>query len=987
MRPYRATSFNSPSRRALTGLPDYRKFYGNSAYIEGWGLYAESLGEQLHMYRDPYSHFGQLSSELFRAVRLVVDTGIHEKGWSREQAIAYFREHAPAQSLAEIDRYIAWPGQALSYKMGQLKILELRRQAERELGPKFDIREYHDVVLRDGVLPLELLQEQVQEYIRRRQIAMETALQDLKYAFRTLLRSPGFALAAILSLALGIGANTAIFTLTNAVFLNPLPVREPSRLLELYTVDHLTSANAITGRTAMSHANYEDFRDQNQAFSGLAAYSQSAVTLTGQGEPRQQRVDLISPNYFDVLGVKLALGRTFPADADRKPEPEAVLSDFAWENLFGRDEHVLGRTIELNSTVYTIVGVGPQGFKGPFVATTPDMIWIPISMYKEAMPQQIADLFPVRRFRAANVFGRLRTGVTERQALANLQTIAAQLEREYPRDNLGRSVEVSSLAEASLPFRPQQGIRISGALSAVVGFVLLIACVNLANLLLARSAKRAREMGIRTALGAGRGRLIRQLLTESLLLAAAGGLAGLILGRLGADLLWSFRPAVFGANNIPLRFDSHVFAFTAVIAVLTGLLFGLAPALQASVPNLSTILKSGGRGSTGNWGRSGVRGLLVTFEIALALVALIGAGLLLRSMQHAESIHPGFETEKLSLFRFDLGARHYSPEHGLEFMRTAIQAARATPGVQSAALATAPPLVGGILVTMYREGEDASKARGVLVAMNVVSPEYFDTLRIPLRQGRVFTPFDRNDTQHVAVVGASMAQRLWPGQDPIGRRFFYRELYEVIGVVEDVSAIPAGAAQEPLAYLPLDQNYQGSVSMVARSDGNPATILKQVTARIQRLDSNLALTNPATMPQLIARGLWAPRTGAALFGIFGLLAMLLAGVGIYGVMAYMVAQRTNEIGIRMALGARPRDVLRLIVGQGARFAVAGIIFGVLAALALSRLMSGLLFGIDAQDPLTFGIVSLILAGAALFAAWLPALRAARIDPVLALRQD
>ncbi|MGD1094677.1 MAG: ABC transporter permease [Bryobacteraceae bacterium] len=816
---------------------------------------------------------------------------------------------------------------------------------------------------------------------------MATALQDLKYAFRTLLHSPGFALAAILSLALGIGANTAIFTLTNAVFLNPLAVHEPSRVLELYTVDHLTSANGFNGRTPMSFANFEDFRDQNQAFSGLAGYSRSTATLSGQGEPRQQNVDLISANYFDVLGVKLARGRTFRSEADRKPEPETVLSDFAWQNLFGRDEHVLGRTVELNSTVYTIVGVGPEGFKGPLVWTNPDVIWVPTSMYREAMPQQVADLMPLRRFRNTSVFGRLKPGVSERQALANLETIAAQLEREYPRDNLGRAVEVSSLAEASLPFRPEQGMRVSGALSAVVGFVLLIACVNLANLLLARLAKRSREMGIRTALGAGRGRLIRQLLTESLLLAAAGGLAGLIIGRMGANLLWSFRPAFLGANDIPLRFDLHVFAFTAIVAIFTGLLFGLAPALQASVPNLSTILKSGGRGSTGNWGRTGVRGLLVTFEIALALVALIGAGLLLRSMRNAESIHPGFETGKLSLFRFDLGARHYSPEHGIEFMRTALEEARATPGVQSAALATAPPLAGGLVLTTYREGEDTSKAGGVLVAMNLVSPEYFDTLRIPLRQGRVFTPFDRNGTRHIAVVSVSMAQHLWPGQDPIGRRFFARELYEVVGVVEDVSAIPAGAASVPLAYLPLDQNYQSAVSLVARADGNPSPVLKQIMARIQRLDSSLALTNPVTMPELIAQRLWAPRTGAALFGIFGLLAMLLAGVGIYGVMAYMVAQRTNEIGIRMALGARPADVLRLVVGQGARFTAAGIIFGVLAALALSRLMSGLLFGIDAQDPLTFGLVSLILGGAALLAAWLPALRAARIDPVLALRQD
>jgi predicted permease len=820
---------------------------------------------------------------------------------------------------------------------------------------------------------------------------MQTFAQDVRYAFRTLAASPGFVAAAVLSLALGIGANTAIFTLTDAVFLNPLPVQEPSRIIEVYTVDHLTKTTNNLGRTGSSWLNFVDVRDQNQAFSGTAAYTFTGVSITGRGEPKPEDAQLVTANYFDVLGVKPALGRAFFPEEDRKPTPVAILSYSLWQNQFGGDPKIVNQTVELNSTAYTIVGVAPIGFKGTFSVGNPDIFWLPISMHTQALSGLSEPLFQNRRFRLMNIFGRLKPGVGERQALANLQTIASQLERAYPKDNLGRTFDGSPLSEAALGGIRDQAIRVTLALSVVVGLVLLIACVNLANLLLARSANRAREIGIRSALGAGRARLIRQLLTESLVLALAGGAGGLLVGWLGSRLLWSFRPVGLGANSISLHLDVRVFAFTAAAALLTGLLFGLLPAIQASAPDLNSILKSGGRGGTESWGGYRLRGLLVVSEIALAMVALMGAGLFIRSMRKAEKVDPGFETRSLFVFRFDLASRHYTQERGQEFLRRAVDQARNTPGIAAAAVASSSPVFQGFLGTTFPEGQDDPfKAGGILIAYNPISPEYFDTVRIPLHQGRVFNSFDRDGTRHVAVVSESMARLFWPGQNAIGRRFrsatesTYRE---VVGVVGDVAAIGSGAPPLPTAYLPLEQSYQSTVTLVARTATDPSALMKPVMAKVQRLDPNLALVGALTMPEMISRGLWAPRAGAALFGVFGLLGLGLAALGIYGVMAYMVAQRTNEIGIRMALGARPGHVVRLVVGQGARLALAGIAFGIAVGLALSRLISGLLFGIGAQDPATFCAVAAALGAVALLAAWLPALVASRIDPVLALRRE
>lgn len=820
---------------------------------------------------------------------------------------------------------------------------------------------------------------------------MEILLQDIKYALRTLAASPGFVAAAVLSLALGIGANTAIFTLTDAVFLNPLPVEQSSRVIEVYTVDHQTRTSNNLGRTGTSWPNFQDIRDQNQVFNGTAGFTFGGVSITGRGEPKPEPAQLVTADYFEVLGVKPHLGRAFLPAEDRQPSPVTILSYSLWQNQFGGDPNVISRTVELNSVAYTIVGVAPNGFKGTISVGNPDIFWIPISMHAQALNGLTESMFEERRFRIIEIFGRLKPDVGEKQALANLQTIASRLEREYPKDNHGRTFEIATLSDAALGGIRNQAIRVTLALSVVVGFVLLIACVNLANLMLARSAKRAREMGIRSALGAGRARLIRQLLTETLVLACAGGAGGLLVGWAGSRLLWSFRPAGLNANSISIHLDARVFAFTAGMALLTALLFGLLPAIHASAPDLNSILKTGGRGGTQNWGGNRLRGLLVISQIALAMVALIGAGLFIRSMRRAELVDPGFETKNVFAVRFDLASRHYTEDRGREFLKRVVQQAQNTPGVVTATVSSAPPLFGGFLGTTFAEGaDDPQKASGVLIAYNSISPSYFDALHIPLRRGRVINSLDRKGTRPVAVVSESMARLLWPGQDALGRRFrntIEQRYWEVVGVVGDIASIGTGAPPMPTAYQPLEQSYQTTLVLVVHTATDPSVSMRPVLSNVQRLDPNLALVGALTMPEAISRGLWAPRAGAALFGVFGLLGLGLAALGIYGVMAYMVAQRTNEIGVRMAIGAHPRDIVRLVVGQGGRLALAGIVLGLLAGMALSRLVAGLLFDISAQDPATYLAVGATLAAVALLAAWLPALTAARIDPVRALRQE
>ena len=823
---------------------------------------------------------------------------------------------------------------------------------------------------------------------------MSSFRQDVKYAVRTLVRSPGFTFVALLSLGLGIGANTAIFTLTNAVFLHGLPVKEPSRVIELYQVDHATKTTAANlVRTGLSYPNFVDYRGQSDVFTGVSGFFQVGATLTGFGKPQQQAVMLVTANYFEVLGVQPVAGRTFFADEDRKPggNTVAVLSFSLAQRLFGGPAPALGHSINLSSTAYTVIGVAPPEFKGTFTIGSPELAWVPLSMHSQIFTGPLEAFFNQRRFRFLAAFGRLKPGVTEQQALTALKTIASRLEAAYPKDNHGRTVETAPLTDAALGFLPRdQTTGAALALTAAVGFVLLIACANIANLTLARATKRAKELGVRTALGAPRSRLIRQLMTESVLLALAGGVVGMAFGWGGARLLWAFRPPFMQQGAIDLRLDLRVVLFTAAISLLTGVIFGIAPAFRASVPDVARILNAEGRGNIQGGTRNVFRSGLVVAEIALSMIALAGAGLFVRSMQRLQQVDPGFETQNLITFAFDVSSQKMPPDRGRQFMRDATAKINATPGVAASAVAGAAPMTGGIMRTAMREGDSNDSHSNILAFTNPVSPGYFDTVRIPLIEGRAFNAFDKNGANHVAIVNEAMARHFWPGQPALGKRFVFANsnyTFEVVGVAKNSVITQIGERPQVAVYVPVDQEYQPAVIVHVRTTTSPQTVMPSVLAAVQSLNPDLSLRNPLTIRDLMGNALWAPRMGASLFATFGLLAMLLAAVGVYGVMAYIVMQRTNEIGIRMALGANPGSVLRMVVSQSLQLAGIGIAVGVVVSLALTRLLNNLLYEVAPNDPLTFSAVTGILALTALLAGSIPAWRAARIDPLLALRQE
>ncbi len=820
--------------------------------------------------------------------------------------------------------------------------------------------------------------------------------QDLRGGLRMLKKSPGFTFVAVLSLALGIGANTAIFTIINAVFLHPLPVEEPSRLAEVFTHDTITfNANANFQLTGTSLPNYEDYRDQNNVFAGLATVT-FPITLNwgGQAEPQQLNASLVSGNFFDVLGVKPYRGRTFLADGDKKigGNPEVVLSYSLWARRFGSDEKFIGQTILLNGTPYNVVGIAPPGFKGIVSLGRPDLVWIPITMRDYVLTGQLKDLEYNRRFRWLSIVGRLKPQVDLAQAGAAMKTIADGLAKEYPRDNKGRTVELFSLNESALGINQRKQFSLAGGvLMSVVGLVLLIACVNLANLLLAQASKREKELSIRAAMGAGRGRLVRQLLTESTVLSLLGGLAGLLVAYWGRNVLWSFRPPFLLDGSIDLSFDARVLGFTLLISMFTGLVFGIIPAIKASGTDINEVLKTGGRGGALGWTHNRLRGLLVISEIALALVALVGSGLFLRSMQNAQQFNPGFESQNLLQMNFDLGALRYDADHGQQFFRDAVERAKTVPGVVSASVSSNGVFGGGLAGTIFREGEQTDpNNRGTLVNFDDVTPGHFETMRIPLISGRDFTDFDREKTTRVAVINEAMAKAIWPGQDPLGKRFAIvtePNLLQVIGVVSTTVVGQIGEDPQPVAYLPMRQQYSPFATLVVRTSSNPEPLIGSVRAQIQPIDKNLAFTNAQTVQQILGQGLWAARMGAALLGLFGALALVLASIGIYGVLAYSVAQRTSEIGLRMALGAQPRQVLGLVLKQGMLLAMIGAAVGIVVALPVARMAGNLLYGVSATDPLTYAGITLLLLCVALLACYLPARRATRIDPLKALRVE
>ena len=825
---------------------------------------------------------------------------------------------------------------------------------------------------------------------------METLWQDIRYAVRILIKNPGFSAIAILSLALGIGANTTIFTVVNAILLHPLPVKDISRLVEVDTVDTKTLVTtANTTKLPMSYPNCQDYAKENQVFSGLSCIvGPLPLTWSGGAEPKQVLGQMVTANYFNVLGLTPVRGRFFLPDEDTKPGGNnvAVLSYSLWVNKFGSDPNIVGKTLTLNATPFTVIGVGPRGFKGTFVFGGAEEVWIPVSMYPQVLAGFFKDNFNDRRFLTAGVIARLKDGVSMSAAEASLKTIASQLEKAFPKDNASRSVALTPLADAAVGVNNRSQLVLAGGLMmGIVGLVLLIACVNVANLLLAQAARREKEMGLRAALGAGRRRVIRQLLTESLVLAVLSGIVGMAIAYGGRAVLWSFRPPFILDGDLDIAFDSHVLFFTLSVSLLTAVLTGLAPALKVAQPNLIEVLKVGGRGGSVSWSRNRFRSLLVVTEIALALVALVGAGLFVRSMQNAQRVDPGFESRNLFVFAFDLGALHFDEDHAQQYFRAAIERAEASPGVAAATIAANFPLGGGLGRTVFPEGQDeASGYRGTLTTLNDISPNFFKTLRIPLLSGREFADSDRKDTAQVAIVNEAMAKQFWPNENALGKRFHFfgeTQLREVVGIVRNTVVNAIGEEPQPLAYLPLTQDFSPAVTMQVRTSGKPEPVIATVRTHVQSLDTNVALTNWNTIGELLDQGLWAPRMGAALLAVFGGVALILAVVGVYGVLSYSVTQQTSEIGIRMAMGATTSNVSRLVVKQGMRLAIMGLVLGLVVAFAAMRLLSSLLFGVSPHDPLIFGGVALILATAAVLACYIPARRAANMDPLAALRYE
>jgi len=825
---------------------------------------------------------------------------------------------------------------------------------------------------------------------------MQTLWQDARFAVRMLIKNPVLSAISILSLSLGIGANTTIFTVINAILFHPMPVKDISRVVQMDTVDSktlVTAANAT--RLGMSYPNFQDYARDNQVFSGLSCFvGPLPLTWSGGAEPRQVFAQMVSANYFDVLGLQPVWGRFFLPGEDKKPGGDnvVILSHSLWVNKFGSDRSIGGRTLTLNATSYTVIGVAPRGFKGTFTFGNGEQVWIPVSMYPQVLAGFFKDNFNDRRFLTTIVFGRLKDGVSLNKAEASLKTIASHLESAYPTDNASRSVVLTPLADAAVGINNRGQIVLAGGLMmGTVGLVLMIACVNLANLLLAQAARREKEIALRAALGANRRRVTRQLLTESLVLAMVSGIFGLAIAYGGRTALWSLRPPFILDGDVELGFDSHVLFFTLTVSLLTAILIGGLPAIKVAKPNLIEALKVGGREGSVGWARNPFRSLLVITEIALALVALVGAGLFVRSMQNAQRIDPGFESKNLFVFAFDLGALHYEEGRAQEYFRTAMERVNASPGVASATVASNFPLGGGLARTVFPEGQnETSGYRGTLTQLNDVTPNFFETLRIPLVSGRNFTTSDRKDTTPVAIVNEAMAKQFWSNESAVGKRFhFFGEtmLREVVGVVRNTVVNAIGEESQPLAYLPMTQDYSAAVTMQVRTSGLPEAVIPTVLRQVQSLDTNLALTNVNTIGELLDQGLWAPRMGAALLTIFGGLALILAVVGVYGVLSYSVQQQTREIGIRMAMGAQSGRVLSLVVQQGMRLAVAGLVAGLVIAFAAMRVLSSLLFGVSSHDPVVFGGVSMILTAVAILACYIPARRAASVNPLVALRYE
>ena len=812
---------------------------------------------------------------------------------------------------------------------------------------------------------------------------MEKLLQDIRYGLRQLLKHPGFAALAIISMSLGIGANTSIFSLVDTVLLRPLPVKDPSQLRQVYGTLHKGADFSL-----QSYLNYKEYRDRNDVFSGMIGYRVVPGSLSHNGVNQRVWGYVATGNYFDVLGVQPILGRAFLPEEDATPgsHPVMVLSYGCWERRFGSDPAIIGQTALLNGRTFTIIGVAPKGFIGTEVAYSPEM-WVPTMMAKEMEPG--SNWLEQRDSDNMFVVGRLKPGVSDAQAEAQMNALSDQLGKDYP-SMAGRGVKLIPPG-LFLPEIRSAIFGFSGLLLAVGALVLLLACVNLANLLLARAAERRKEIAIRLAVGASRRRLIRQLVTESLLISLAGGGAGVLLAAFINSAVHNIRLPIDVALLFDLRLDWRVLTFTLVLSVATGVLFSLIPALQSSKPELVPALKD--ETSMAGFRRSRLRNALVVAQVALSLILLVSAGLIVRSLQAAQRMRPGFDPQNAVSLSFDLGLQGYDESKGRAFEQQALERARALPQVTSAALADYLPLgLNYNSTTVYVEGQPVTSVSKLPFAVpNGVSPGYFETMGIPLR-GRDFSVDENKKESRVAIVNETFARKFYAGQDPIGKRFNWRgpedPFWQIIGVVPDGKYNSLGEDPKAAVYTPLLRDYgSGSAALVARVKGDSHAALKVLRAEVQKLDPALPIYGVKTLTEHMGTSLFPARMAAITLGSFGVLALLLAAVGIYGVMSHMVAGRTREIGLRMAIGAQRADVRQLILRQGMFLAVIGSIVGLTIAFGGAQLLKTMLYGVSPSDPVTFALVALLLQSVALFACWLPARRATHVDPMVALRAE
>ena len=811
---------------------------------------------------------------------------------------------------------------------------------------------------------------------------MEMFWQDIRYGVRMLLKAPSISIVATIALALGIGANTAIFSVVNSVLLRPLPFANSEGLMNVWETDSVRGYK----RGAASYPNFADWRDQNHVFQRMSTYYTNNFILTGRGDSSRLQGAVVNADLFPLLGATPMIGRGFLPEEDQPEKGRVVvLSQELFQRRFNADPNVVNQSVVLDGRSYTIIGVMPQAFQFP-IQNEPVEFWTTVAQDrsgKEPMTEQ-------RGAHYMNVIARLKPGVTAEQAQAEMTIISARLEQQYPDKNLHRSTRVESTLEGLVSdIRPALLI-----LLAAVGCVLLIACANVANLLLARAMTRHKEMAIRAALGASRIRVVRQLLTESVLLSLAGGALGLVLAVWWSDLL-----VALGKENIPralqVGLDWRVLAFTVVVSVLTGVIFGLVPAIHSSKTELTESLKEGTRGSGEGARRNRVRGLLVVIELAIAVVLLVGAGLLIQSLWRLQNVSPGFESENLLTFVVGIPEVKYPVEKQDQFYRDLVTGVSALPGVRSAGSVIPLPLSGNAFtISFTTEGRPVAKGDEPSSDFFAISDDYFKTLGVPVLKGRDFTERDGAKAPGVIIVNQAFAKKFFPNEDPVGKRIKpgistlgESDWREIVGVVADVRNRNLSSELRAGYFVPQAQVPFSQMTMIVRTTGDPHALITAVQNVVHSMDSELPVFDIKTMDDYIGATVAAPRFNATLLVIFASVALVLTIVGLYGVMSYSVAQRTNEIGIRMALGAQTSDVLRLIVSQGFKLVLIGLGIGLVGAFALMRLIASLLFGVTTKDPLTFAAVAVLLALVALLACYIPARRATRLDPLHALRYE